>query len=650
MMRSLYAAISGLRNHQTKMDVIGNNIANVNTVGFKSGSVTFQDMLSQTLSGASSGSGNTGGTNAMQVGLGVSVASINTNFSDGSTQSTGVQTDLAITGQGFFVVGDALNQQYTRSGNFTFDALGNFVNGNGVKVLGWQGNSSGVVDTTGPIGGITVPVGSSMPAKVSSTLSVVGNLSASANPYGTAAQRIAAANTLATANTNKTAADAAALAATNQSNTDAAASTAAAAASSAATQAKVDATNVSSLIGIAQTAANALSGAGLTAANAAAAQTAANNAVTAATAAVLSATAAVTNATAATLASATLAKNDAIAAKNDALALQAAANALSGAGLTAANATAAQSAATTAVLSSGTAATDAGTAATTASTAASNAAATAANSAALSATANVTAKAAADAVTAATDAVKAANDKSSDQPASLNVYDTQGNAYKLSGTFEKTGANVWTFTPAATVTNGNGAVVANVTTSAPITLAFDALGKLQTNPAATITINPAGGPYSGAGAFTITPDFSTMTQYGTDTTAKMDSSDGYTAGTLTAGGGITIASDGTIVGTFTNGKKMNLGQVAMATFNNPGGLLKSGDSLYTSSSNSGQAQVGKAGTGGRGTLTPGSLEMSNVDLAQQFSDMIVTQRGFQANSKIITTDDSMLEELVNLKR
>lgn len=649
MMRSLYAAISGLRNHQTKMDVIGNNIANVNTVGFKSGSVTFQDMLSQTLSGASSGSGNTGGTNAMQVGLGVSVASINTNFSDGSTQSTGVQTDLAITGQGFFVVGDALNQQYTRSGNFTFDASGNFVNGNGVKVLGWQGNSSGVVDTTGPIGGITVPVGSSMPAKVSSTLSVVGNLSASANPYGTAAQRTAAANTLANANANKTAADAAALTATNQSNTDAQASTAAAASSSAAAQAKVDATNVSSLIGIAQTAANALSGAGLTATNATAAQTAASNAVTAATAAVLSATAAVTNATAATLASATLAKNDAIAAKNDALALQTAANALSGAGLTAANATLAQSAATTAVSSSGTAATDAGTAATTASVAASNAAATAANSAALSATANIAVKAAGDAVTTATEAVKAANDKSSDQPASLNVYDTQGNAYKLSGTFEKNGANVWTFTPATTITNGNG-VVANVTTSAPITLTFDALGKLQTNTPATITVDPTGGPYSGAGAFSITPDFSTMTQYGTDTTAKIDSSDGYTAGTLTAGGGITISSDGTIVGTFTNGKKMNLGQVAMATFNNPEGLLKSGDSLYTSSSNSGQAQVGKAGSGGRGTLTPGSLEMSNVDLAQQFSDMIVTQRGFQANSKIITTDDSMLEELVNLKR
>lgn len=582
MMRSLYAAISGLRNHQTKMDVIGNNIANVNTVGFKSGSVTFQDMLSQTLSGASSGSGNSGGTNAMQVGLGVSVASINTNFTDGSTQSTGVQTDLAITGQGFFVLGDALNQQYTRSGNFTFDALGNFVNGNGVKVLGWQGNSSGVVDTTGPIGGITVPVGSSMPAKVSSTLSVVGNLSSAANPYGTLAQRTAAA----------------------QANTDA---------TTASGKATTASNSLAAVITALTTAASSL-----TAADAATAQGLANTAKTDADNAVTAANAALATATPATLAAATAAKAAAVQAQTDAGNLVTAINTLAAAGgQIAANATAAQAKAGIATTSTGTALT-----------------------------------AAKNNVEAAVKAVKDANDKSSDQPASLNVFDTQGNAYKLNGTFEKTaaGTNLWTFTPAATVTDGTGQVVANVTTSAPITLSFDAYGKLQTSTPATIKIDPTGGPYSGAGAFSITPDFSTMTQYGTDTTAKMDSSDGYTAGTLTAGGGITIASDGTIVGTFTNGKKMNLGQVAMATFNNPGGLIKSGDSLYTSSSNSGQAQVGKAGTGGRGKLTPGSLEMSNVDLAQQFSDMIVTQRGFQANSKIITTDDSMLEELVNLKR
>ena len=88
----------------------------------------------------------------------------------------------------------------------------------------------------------------------------------------------------------------------------------------------------------------------------------------------------------------------------------------------------------------------------------------------------------------------------------------------------------------------------------------------------------------------------------------------------------------------------------MATFNNPGGLTRVGDTLFSTSNNSGNPSVGTSGTGGRGTLTPGSLEMSNIDLAEQFSKMIITQRGFQANSKIITTSDTMLEELVNLKR
>ena len=105
-----------------------------------------------------------------------------------------------------------------------------------------------------------------------------------------------------------------------------------------------------------------------------------------------------------------------------------------------------------------------------------------------------------------------------------------------------------------------------------------------------------------------------------------------------------------IVGKFSNGKTQNLARVALATFTNTGGLSRVGDTLFAASNNSGNPSIGTSGTGGRGTLTPGSLEMSNIDLADQFSKMIITQRGFQANSKIITTSDTMLEELVNLKR
>ena len=112
----------------------------------------------------------------------------------------------------------------------------------------------------------------------------------------------------------------------------------------------------------------------------------------------------------------------------------------------------------------------------------------------------------------------------------------------------------------------------------------------------------------------------------------------------------TISPDGTLVGVFSNGLRESLGQIAMANFANPGGLEKVGGSLYRSSVNSGLVQNGTAGTAGRGTLTGGALEMSNVDLAQEFTNLIVAQRGFQANSKVISASDELLQDLVNLKR
>src|SRR5690606_12250528 len=109
-------------------------------------------------------------------------------------------------------------------------------------------------------------------------------------------------------------------------------------------------------------------------------------------------------------------------------------------------------------------------------------------------------------------------------------------------------------------------------------------------------------------------------------------------------------SSGTVIGIFTNGLTKNIAQIAIATFPNPAGLEKMGETMFRTSSNSGEAQINISGIGGAGTVTPGALEMSNVDLSQEFTDMIVTQRGFQANSRIITTSDEMLQELVNLKR
>lgn len=139
MMRSMFSGVTGLRNHQTKMDVIGNNIANVNTVGFKKSRVTFQDTLSQTMRGAASPQGNRGGTNPMQIGLGMTIASIDTIHSPSSAEFTGNMTDMSIEGDGFFMLGDGGDRYYTRAGNFDFDRSGNFVNmANGLKVQGWQ--------------------------------------------------------------------------------------------------------------------------------------------------------------------------------------------------------------------------------------------------------------------------------------------------------------------------------------------------------------------------------------------------------------------------------------------------------------------------------------------------------------------------------
>jgi flagellar hook protein FlgE len=125
------------------------------------------------------------------------------------------------------------------------------------------------------------------------------------------------------------------------------------------------------------------------------------------------------------------------------------------------------------------------------------------------------------------------------------------------------------------------------------------------------------------------------------------SQDGSGIGSLVS---FSIGQSGLISGVFSNGRTQALGQIALATFADPAGLLKQGGSLFTTSANSGVAQIGVAGIGGRGTLTGSTLEGSNVDLGQEFTNMIIAQRGFEANAKVITTSDELLQDLVNLKR
>ncbi|MEK4030190.1 MULTISPECIES: flagellar basal body rod protein FlgG [Bacillaceae] len=140
MLRSMYSGISGMKGFQNKLDVIGNNIANVNTFGFKKGRVTFKDMVSQQISGASAAAGGLGGTNPKQVGLGSQISSIDTIHTQGSLQTTARPLDLGISGDGFFVLKKGNDTVYTRSGNFYLDATGNVVNSDGYYLQGAGGN------------------------------------------------------------------------------------------------------------------------------------------------------------------------------------------------------------------------------------------------------------------------------------------------------------------------------------------------------------------------------------------------------------------------------------------------------------------------------------------------------------------------------
>ena len=180
MMRSLFSGVSGLKNHQTRMDVIGNNISNVNTTGFKSSRVNFVDTLNQTLSAATSSTETLGGTNPKQVGLGSAIGSVDLLFNDGSVQSTGKNTDLCLTGNALFVVKEGQQTYYTRDGAFEFDGDGNYVlPGSGLKVQGWNG-TDGVLDTSAAPTDVNVQAGKSMAASATVLATYANNLNAAA--------------------------------------------------------------------------------------------------------------------------------------------------------------------------------------------------------------------------------------------------------------------------------------------------------------------------------------------------------------------------------------------------------------------------------------------------------------------------------------
>lgn len=224
------------------------------------------------------------------------------------------------------------------------------------------------------------------------------------------------------------------------------------------------------------------------------------------------------------------------------------------------------------------------------------------------------------------------------------VYDNLGNSHELTLNFRKTEV---TTTPTTTWAYDLTAKDGTTFDTTSGTLEFDGAGKLITNPSTLkVELSPANDV--GANKFSVTLDFSKITMFSADCSVKPTNIDGYSTGNLVT---FNIGADGMLTGIYSNGQQQPLGLIALAGFDNPAGLQKVGDNLFIPTTNSGNFTKGRqVGSEGVGTLNPGTLEMSNVDLSREFTDMIITQRGFQANSRIITTSDEMLQELVNLKR
>ncbi len=408
MMRSMFSGVSGLRSHQTMMDVVGNNIANVNTAGFKASQVTFSESLSQILRGASGASGDRAGTNAAQIGLGVKVGQIDSVFTQGASQVTGRNTDLAVQGEGFFVVEAAGERSYTRLGSFLFDSAGTLTTASGAAVQGWVAAADGSVDANAAIEDIQIPLGLVIDPIRTTQVAIGGSLSSDA----------------AVGQISRT---------------------------------------------------------------------------------------------------------------------------------------------------------------------------------------------------------------------SIEIFDSLGSSHEATFIFTKSNVNEWTATVEV------GGVAGGVT---PATLTFDTAGQLTSG----TTLSVTGFTPPGADPIAFDVDLASslpVVQFGGESTMEAKAKDGQAIGYLI---GYSVSDDGLIEGQFSNGQNKALGQVATATFANPGGLVRESDSTFRSSVNSGEPLVGIAGTGNRGLLSSGTLEMSNVDLAREFTNLIVAQRGFQANSRVITTTDELLSDLVNIKR
>ena len=535
MMPSLFSAVSGLKGNQEMMDVIGNNIANVNTPGFKSSQVNFADLLSQTLKGASLPTSTAGGTNPIQIGQGMSVASVDSNFTGGSLQQTGIGTNLGINGDGLFILGSGGNQYYTRDGDFSFDSSGNLVsNANGMYVQGWMPNSSGTIDTTSSPTNLSIDLNASAPAQATSSMVLSGNLNEQSTGSLVFSDGSGSTQFTVTDGTN-TGTWKLAFTQGSQEN-------------------EYNWTVTDTSTG------DSLGSGTLT--------LDANGKLTADG----------TGTATTTIGGVTFTLTPPV---KDGLASDFVLTTSSG----------------TPTINSD--------------------------------TANLTSTAP-DTYTPPT------------QNVVTNAYDALGNKYSVNIKFIENSPGNWTWTvPDITDSSGASLPSSDISSSDTGNLQFGNTGTPASGTTGTIIFSPT----NGAAPVTIALDISGLTQYSSDTTAALQTQNGYTSGTLQS---YTLDQTGTITGSFSNGVTKSLGQIALANFTNVNGLQSDGNNTYSVTANSGTINIKPAGTGSLGTIKTDSLEMSNVDLSQEMSNMIIAQSGFDANSKVITTDDQLMQTLVNM--
>ncbi len=234
---------------------------------------------------------------------------------------------------------------------------------------------------------------------------------------------------------------------------------------------------------------------------------------------------------------------------------------------------------------------------------------------------------------------------------SATAYDSSGNAVPITITFTPTSTpNTWTLQASV----GTGSSAQNLFSTAPtVTFQNGQISSISgvtagANGSYTVTSNQTAGPFPSGSISLVFPPPNTpgaFTQYGGDQTAEVGSQDGYPVGTMNS---YSISQNGTIYGNFSNGQTLALGQIALANFANPEGLVHVGGTNYATSPNSGPPQIGTPGTGGRGTILGGSLEQSNVDLGTELTNLIIAQNAYQANTKVVTTSDQVLQALENM--